>query len=211
MIAIMLHMLLVLLFWAWQLACLQGLAAYIERMSSCYCLVDLFETQDDVNTYKQMLSGVLRANLPVVRCRSRTLISTLTSHTDNPCGDGPFKFCVRILTTCMKMGSGCCRAVEEALRAGHTKLLMLESPTNPRMQICDIATLTKMAHQVSRTIAAPMQQQHASIVLHMRLVFSPTCQLCCTIHVCDTQILLQGPKVAKHMCRCHGQELLQHF
>ena len=41
-----------------------------------------------------------------------------------------------------------CRAVEKALRAGHTKLLMLESPTNPRMQICDIATLTKMAHQV---------------------------------------------------------------
>ena len=40
------------------------------------------------------------------------------------------------------------RAVEAALRAEHTKLLMLESPTNPRMQICDIATLTKMAHQV---------------------------------------------------------------
>jgi len=41
-----------------------------------------------------------------------------------------------------------CRAVEKALVAGHTKLLMLESPTNPRMQICDIATLTQMAHQV---------------------------------------------------------------
>lgn len=41
-----------------------------------------------------------------------------------------------------------CRAVEKALVAGHTKLLMLESPTNPRMQICDIATLTHMAHQV---------------------------------------------------------------
>ena len=41
-----------------------------------------------------------------------------------------------------------CRAVEKALVQGHTKLLMLESPTNPRMQICDIATLTRMAHQV---------------------------------------------------------------
>lgn len=44
---------------------------------------------------------------------------------------------------------GCCRAVANALRPGHTKVLMLESPTNPRMQICDIATLTKMAHQVT--------------------------------------------------------------
>lgn len=44
-----------------------------------------------------------------------------------------------------------CRAVEKALVAGHTKLVMLESPTNPRMQICDIATLTQMAHQVCCT------------------------------------------------------------
>lgn len=87
------------------------------------------------------------------------------------------------MTIWVKMDAWCCRAVEEALRAGHTKLLMLESPTNPRMQICDIATLTKMAHQVSCTIAAPMQQQLASIILHMGLVFGPTCQSCCTLHV----------------------------
>ena len=46
---------------------------------------------------------------------------------------------------------GCllCRAVEAALVPGHTRLLMLESPTNPRMQICDIQTLTQLAHKVS--------------------------------------------------------------
>ncbi|KAL0053543.1 hypothetical protein WJX82_007378 [Trebouxia sp. C0006] len=57
------------------------------------------------------------------------------------------------------------RAVEKVLVAGHTKLLMLESPTNPRMQICDIATLTQMAHQVGalvvvdNSIMAPTFQQ----------------------------------------------------
>ncbi|DBA93011.1 TPA: hypothetical protein ACH3X2_003352 [Trebouxia sp. C0005] len=57
------------------------------------------------------------------------------------------------------------RAVEKALVAGHTKLVMLESPTNPRMQICDIATLTQMAHQVGalvvvdNSIMAPTFQQ----------------------------------------------------
>lgn len=57
------------------------------------------------------------------------------------------------------------RAVEKALVPGHTKLLMLESPTNPRMQICDIATLTRMAHQagalvvVDNSIMAPTFQQ----------------------------------------------------
>ncbi|KAL0024689.1 hypothetical protein WJX77_009297 [Trebouxia sp. C0004] len=57
------------------------------------------------------------------------------------------------------------RAVEKALVAGHTKLLMLESPTNPRMQICDITTLTQMAHQVGalvvvdNSIMAPTFQQ----------------------------------------------------
>lgn len=31
---------------------------------------------------------------------------------------------------------------------GKTKLVMLESPTNPRMNICDIAGLTAIAHEV---------------------------------------------------------------
>ena len=55
-----------------------------------------------------------------------------------------------------------CRAVEKALVAGHTKLLMLESPTNPRMQICDIATLTQMAHQVC---SASLYRCYALLVL----------------------------------------------
>ena len=40
------------------------------------------------------------------------------------------------------------RAVRAALIPGRTKLVMLESPTNPRMQICDIATLSAIAHEV---------------------------------------------------------------
>ena len=42
-----------------------------------------------------------------------------------------------------------CRAVRGALIPGRTKLLMLESPTNPRMQICDIAALSATAHEVN--------------------------------------------------------------
>ena len=38
-----------------------------------------------------------------------------------------------------------------ALEHGRTRLLMLESPTNPRMQICDIAMLSRIAHEVPST------------------------------------------------------------
>lgn len=47
----------------------------------------------------------------------------------------------------VKLSRGC-RAVRAALEQGRTRLLMLESPTNPRMQICDIATLSRIAHEV---------------------------------------------------------------
>lgn len=42
-----------------------------------------------------------------------------------------------------------CRGLRQAIIPGKTKLVMLESPTNPRMQICDIAALTAIAHEVS--------------------------------------------------------------
>ncbi len=42
-----------------------------------------------------------------------------------------------------------CRPLRQAIIPGKTKLVMLESPTNPRMQICDIAALTAIAHEVS--------------------------------------------------------------
>ncbi len=44
-----------------------------------------------------------------------------------------------------------CRAVRAALIPGRTKLLMLESPTNPRMQVCDIAALSALAHEVRKS------------------------------------------------------------
>ncbi len=40
------------------------------------------------------------------------------------------------------------RAVQAAIIPGRTRLVMLESPTNPRMQICDITSIAKMAHEV---------------------------------------------------------------
>ena len=41
-----------------------------------------------------------------------------------------------------------CRAVRAAVQPGKTTLVMLESPTNPRMGICDIKALCKIARQV---------------------------------------------------------------
>ncbi len=42
-----------------------------------------------------------------------------------------------------------CRAVQAAIQPGCTTLVMLESPTNPRMQICDLKALIDIAHEVS--------------------------------------------------------------
>ena len=45
-----------------------------------------------------------------------------------------------------------CRAVKQALRPGATKLLMLESPTNPRMQVCDLRALAEAAHEAGALV-----------------------------------------------------------
>lgn len=56
-------------------------------------------------------------------------------------------------------------AVRAAIVPGKTKLVMLESPTNPRMQICDIAAIAKMAKAagaltlVDNSIMCPLFQQ----------------------------------------------------
>lgn len=42
--------------------------------------------------------------------------------------------------------AGECRAVRDAVQ-DRTRLVMLESPTNPRMQICDIEALCAVAHE----------------------------------------------------------------
>ena len=68
-----------------------------------------------------------------------------------------------------------CRAVEKALVAGHTKLLMLESPTNPRMQICDIVTLTQMAHQVCSASLHPCCALFVLCILPSAFHFTAAC------------------------------------
>ena len=37
------------------------------------------------------------------------------------------------------------------LLPGHARLVMLESPTNSRMQICNIRTLVDLSHEVQST------------------------------------------------------------
>ncbi|CAL5224631.1 g7348 [Coccomyxa viridis] len=57
------------------------------------------------------------------------------------------------------------QAFEKSLQPGHTRLVMLESPTNPRMQICDIRRLVEISHKagalvvVDNSILAPVFQQ----------------------------------------------------
>ncbi|KAL4457693.1 hypothetical protein ABPG75_012558 [Micractinium tetrahymenae] len=43
-------------------------------------------------------------------------------------------------------------AVRAAIRPGQTALVMLESPTNPRMQICDIKAICQLAHEVGALV-----------------------------------------------------------
>ncbi|GIL55171.1 hypothetical protein Vafri_10770 [Volvox africanus] len=56
-------------------------------------------------------------------------------------------------------------AVRAAIQPGRTKLVMVESPTNPRMQICDIAAIVAIAREagaitvVDNSIMAPVFQR----------------------------------------------------
>ncbi|KAL4442966.1 hypothetical protein ABPG77_008457 [Micractinium sp. CCAP 211/92] len=43
-------------------------------------------------------------------------------------------------------------AVRAAIRPGKTALVMLESPTNPRMQICDIKAICQIAHEAGALV-----------------------------------------------------------
>lgn len=74
-----------------------------------------------------------------------------------------------------QIDTGDLKAVEAALSA-HTRLVWIESPTNPRLLISDIAAIAKMAHArgalvvVDNTFATPVFQQPfelgADIVVH---------------------------------------------
>ena len=76
--------------------------------------------------------------------------------------------------------TACPEEVQKAFRP-NTKLLHLESPTNPTMRLCDIALLSKMAHErgiivvVDNTFASPYLQRPlalgADIVYHSTTKF----------------------------------------
>src|ERR687898_3621156 len=67
-------------------------------------------------------------------------------------------------------------AVREALRPGKTKVLWVETPSNPLLKITDIAALDALAHEagaiavVDNTFASPALQQPlalgADVVVH---------------------------------------------
>ncbi|KAJ9512528.1 hypothetical protein QJQ45_018970 [Haematococcus lacustris] len=66
-------------------------------------------------------------------------------------------------------------AVRRAVVPGRTKLIMVESPTNPRMQICDIAALAALAHSVGalccvdNSIMAPVGQRPLDLGAHISM------------------------------------------
>jgi cystathionine beta-lyase/cystathionine gamma-synthase len=76
--------------------------------------------------------------------------------------------------------TSCAEEVERAIRP-QTRMLHLESPTNPTMQLCDIAFLSELAHRngaivvVDNTFASPYLQKPlalgADIVVHSTTKF----------------------------------------
>lgn len=56
------------------------------------------------------------------------------------------------------------RAIRAAIRPGMTKFVFLESPTNPRMQVCDIRAISQIAHEVRPYESGPSiaQRVHCS-------------------------------------------------
>ena len=70
--------------------------------------------------------------------------------------------CHAVLCSALPCRAVLCREVRAGILPGKTKLVMVESPTNPRMQICDIVAICKMAHDagaivcVDNSIMAPV-------------------------------------------------------
>lgn len=67
------------------------------------------------------------------------------------------------------------RAVRAAIQPGRTKLVLVESPTNPRMQICDIAAIAAMSRAagavtcVDNSIMAPVFQVATGVCVRVLL------------------------------------------
>jgi hypothetical protein len=75
------------------------------------------------------------------------------------------------------------RAFRSALIPGQTKLVMLESPTNPRMQICDIAALTAVSHEVMNP--CPSDPSYQMLLLTAPRYFLRTLHLKASWSCCD--------------------------
>ena len=70
------------------------------------------------------------------------------------------------------------RAVREVLIPGRTRLVMLESPTNPRMQICDLRTLTALAHEVPLPVPLLSSSLHTIMSAAKFCLSGFVCGLC---------------------------------
>jgi len=118
-----------------------------------------------------------------------TAISTLVKQGDhvvcsNMTYGGTYRYYTKILAnygvTFSFVDTALPSEVERAIRP-ETKMLHLESPTNPTMQLCDIAVLSELAHRngavvvVDNTFASPYLQKPlalgADIVMHSTTKF----------------------------------------
>ncbi|KAL6780399.1 METC1 [Auxenochlorella protothecoides x Auxenochlorella symbiontica] len=131
-------------------------------------------TRNAVETQWAALEGAERAFLFTSGMAALATVTHLLSHGDHiVAGDDLYGGTSRLLArVCPAAGlevtnvDTCdVEAVIAALRPGRTKLLMLESPTNPRLQICDIAALSRAAHDagalvcVDNSILTPLYQR----------------------------------------------------
>ncbi len=106
-----------------------------------------------------------------------TAISTLVKQGDhvvcsNMTYGGTYRYYTKILARYgvefSFVDTSSCAEVERAMRPT-TKMLHLETPTNPTMQLCDIAVLSELAHQrgalvvVDNTFASPYLQRPLSL------------------------------------------------
>jgi len=102
----------------------------------------------------------------------------------------------------------CCDlAAVEAAIDGNTKLVMIESPTNPRMQIVDIAAISKLAHtkgakgcivMVDNSIMAPVFQRPLDLGADISMT-SATKFICGHSDVTGGILSVKDPELAKEV------------
>jgi cystathionine beta-lyase/cystathionine gamma-synthase len=146
-------------------------------------------TRSALETNLAVLEGGAGARAFASGMAAITAISTLVKKGDhvvcsNMTYGGTYRYYTKILAnygvTFSFVDTSRAEDVRKAIRP-ETKMLHLETPTNPTMQLCDIATLSELAHRngavvvVDNTFASPYLQKPlalgADIVMHSTTKF----------------------------------------